>query len=341
MSRQASPRTKGPARPRGRFVSRSIAVNEQLAGVSLQADYLFRACIPHLDVEGCVTGNPALLRSIVAPLRAEIGDGVVPDLLRELANATDHTGTPLIFWYEINGTNVVKFPGFERQQQGLRKDREAPSKFPSRNGKEVLLHKRGATPDQLHSIEGGDRAEVVVEGEVEVEGVSAQRTYELTVVDQLLADMIRVRVGQADWQVVEAFLDRRPPDQRHGWLDAMARETGPGSQSTGAHLLAVCRDDMVNAVKHPRGLRAFLATARAEALNPSGRRVNGGGDRNDPVLQRWLDQPSDRETDRESDERIEEDYWAAAETWEADSAEPGIEAMRPEPTASSEGHHGE
>ena len=302
MSRTKETPKKGPARPRGRFVSRSIAVNEQLAAVSLQADYLFRACIPHLDVEGCVTGNPALLRSIVAPLRTEIGDGVVPDLLRELANATDHTGTPLIFWFEIGGTKVVEFPGFARQQQGLRKDREAPSKFPPRNGKELLLHKRGPTPDQLHSIDGGDRAEVEGEvvGEVEAEGGSAPRTCESSVVDDIHVEQLRTCVGDTDWPVVEAFLARRPSDRRRGWLDAMARAVGPGSQFVGADLVAACHDDAVNQVAHPPGLRAFLAKARQERLsqtstsNSSGPRVNGAGNRNDEAIQRWLDeQPND------------------------------------------------
>jgi len=43
----------------GRFVSRAIAHNRQLASVSLLADHLFTKCIPHLDVEGRMTGIPS------------------------------------------------------------------------------------------------------------------------------------------------------------------------------------------------------------------------------------------------------------------------------------------
>lgn len=146
MAKTAPVKHSGPRVARGRFVSRSIATSEQLAAVPLLADYLFRACIPFLDVAGRMTGNPALIKSQVVPLRDEIDSRVLPELLRSLSAATDHEGIPLVFWYEINGIKVLEFPKFSAHQQGLRTDREAPSKLPPRNGMEKLLHLDGPTP---------------------------------------------------------------------------------------------------------------------------------------------------------------------------------------------------
>jgi hypothetical protein len=109
---------------RGRFVSRSIAHNEQLQAVSLEADYLFMRCIPHLDCDGRMSGNPTLVKSIACPLRDEITPGRIPDLLRSLA------ANGLVRWYEAGGKQVLEFPGFKTHQTGMKLDREAASVFP-------------------------------------------------------------------------------------------------------------------------------------------------------------------------------------------------------------------
>lgn len=118
------------------MLSRSIAQNEQLAAVSLEADYLFMRCIPHLDCEGRMSGNPVLVKSVTCPLRDEITTARVPDLLRNLAVHG------LVRWYEVEGKQVLAFPGFERHQTGLNKAREAASKFPPESPGSVDL----ATP---------------------------------------------------------------------------------------------------------------------------------------------------------------------------------------------------
>lgn len=154
---------------RGRFISRSIASNEQLAGVSLAADFLFGRCIPFLDGEGRMSGNPIIVK-LAVQLRPEMTLDVIPALLAELAAARDHKGEPLVVAYEVGGQRVLYFPGFARQQQGLRKDREGPSRFPpppepvgahevtstpavfhphSNQTPAQLPHERGQTPDRL------------------------------------------------------------------------------------------------------------------------------------------------------------------------------------------------
>ena len=299
MRRSDSPPSpsKGPARPRGRFVSQTIAVNEQLAGVSLPADFLFRAILPFLDVEGRMAGNPLVIKGTALPLRTEIDAGLIPDLLRELARATDHSGEPLVVWYEINGTKVLECPGFSRQQRGLRKDREAPSKFPPRNGKELLLHKSGAIRQQLLQDAGAGRVEVEVEvvGEVEVEGVHTAEHAHATWADgvSVAAELaaseatLRTVMGEDRWKGVSAFLCRRPPEERLGWMRQMITNVGPGSEYTVADLDRVCQDDEIAPIKSPFGMRRFLATARAERLNNGAAR--NGGARNDAVLQAYLE----------------------------------------------------
>jgi hypothetical protein len=106
------------------MLSRSIAQNEQLAHVSLEADYLFARCIPHLDCEGRMPGHPTLVKSIVCPLRDEITPQRVPDLLRSLV------AQGLVRWYEAGGKQVLEFPGFKAHQTGMKLDREAASTLP-------------------------------------------------------------------------------------------------------------------------------------------------------------------------------------------------------------------
>lgn len=139
---------------KGRFVSKSIATNEQLAAVSFTADYFFQRCIPHLDVEGRLAGNPLIIKAAVAPLRDEITQANIPELIAELAAAVDHEGTPLVIWYEVNGVKVLEFPGFQGQQEGLRKDREAQSRLPARTEAATVLSGSRPTPEPVRTPSG-------------------------------------------------------------------------------------------------------------------------------------------------------------------------------------------
>src|SRR5216117_3913192 len=100
----------------GRFVSRSISTNEQLASVSIEAALLFSWCIPHLDVDGRLAGSAMYIKANVAPLRDEITIKRIPKLLAELGQAVDNEGTSLVVWYEVGCQQVLMFPGFGRQQ---------------------------------------------------------------------------------------------------------------------------------------------------------------------------------------------------------------------------------
>lgn len=280
--------SKGPRQARGRFVSRSIATSEQLGSVSLLADYLFRSCLPHLDVSGRMTGNPGLIKAGVAPLRDEINSRNLPELLRELANSVDHDGNPLVFWYEINGAKVLEFPGFLKHQTGLRESREAPSKFPARNGMEKLLHLVGGTPELLPQNRGvgtaQDEVEVEEEGEEEDEVRAARaRKPSVNVVDDAwnepqldaetrpLFDALSRTLGIEKLASARRFLGRRSLNTWAAWIREMLKLVGPGSQFTADDLASVLDDDaaLEQPITGPFALRTFLGKSRRERLDRS------------------------------------------------------------------------
>lgn len=150
---------------RGRFISRTISLSEQLSRVSWQADLLFTKMIPHLDVEGRIRAHPALLKATVVPLRKEITEEMIPGLLQELRNAVGTEGQGLIVWYEVNGMQLAYCPGFVRHNTVSRK-KEAPSmlppppvELPMQNGLfqevgPIGVQNSGLTPDPLPTDDG-------------------------------------------------------------------------------------------------------------------------------------------------------------------------------------------
>lgn len=137
--------------PEGRFISRKISVSRQLKQVSLEADFLFGRMIPHLDRDGRMDGDPEIVKAVAVPLRSELAVEIIRTCLGEL----DTVG--LIEWYEVDGLTVCEFPGFERHQKGMKHDREAVSRYPSRHAQGSKSVRRsitskvnsGSTPDLL------------------------------------------------------------------------------------------------------------------------------------------------------------------------------------------------
>jgi hypothetical protein len=118
--------------PDGRFLSKSIALSEQLNSVSLEAAFLFTWMIPHVDVEGRMLANEVSIKATVVPLREELSVERIRHLLLELARAPkDDRGRPLLYWYDVHGRRFVEFPGFRDHNRGLRVDREAKSRLPN------------------------------------------------------------------------------------------------------------------------------------------------------------------------------------------------------------------
>lgn len=123
------------------MLSKSIATSEQVASVSLLADYLFTRMIPHLDSEGRMSGSPRTVRGIVCPLREDVSSDAIAGALRELS------GVGLIVWYEIDGQQYVEFPKFKHHQRGARFDREGASRIPGSAGASTVTRDySGSTP---------------------------------------------------------------------------------------------------------------------------------------------------------------------------------------------------
>lgn len=111
--------------PRGRFLSKDVAMDLELNGVSVLAHLLFLHLIPHLDVDGRMIGEPDQVKTVAVPLRKELDVATLEACLVELHESG------LVLWYEVRGHRFLSFSAFEKHQKGIRRDREAPSQVPS------------------------------------------------------------------------------------------------------------------------------------------------------------------------------------------------------------------
>lgn len=105
---------------RGRFLSRSIATDKRLGALSLLSEFLFLKTIPHLDRDGLILAE--FLGITVAPRRPEVA-AADTELWQEWVTVG------LVIAYETEEGTVLHFPGFAKNQQGMRYDREAPSRY--------------------------------------------------------------------------------------------------------------------------------------------------------------------------------------------------------------------
>jgi len=121
----------------GRMLSRKISANKDIPRLVKLVDerlgqphgafaaLLFTWLIAHLDAEGRTNGDPDVVKGNVAPRLPWItSDDVSAYLL-----AAGELG--LVIYYEAEGDSWLAFPGFDRNQPWLRKDREAASSIPS------------------------------------------------------------------------------------------------------------------------------------------------------------------------------------------------------------------
>lgn len=107
----------------GRFLSTTIAVDAQLARLSMMAEMMYLKCIPHLDRDGMITGEPLALLGIVSPMRFSEVHAAMAGLVEEWAEV----GLVLRFQSPVGA--VLFFKGFLKQQS-LKYSRERPSQFP-------------------------------------------------------------------------------------------------------------------------------------------------------------------------------------------------------------------
>lgn len=129
---------------RGRFISSKIAQDKKVHSLSDDTSRLaFTWLITFADCEGRTPGDPAVVRSLLFPRRIDIS---IDDMERYLAEWAD---AGLIYWYKYQDDLFVMFPAFEKNQSGLRKNREAPSSLPDPTHGVSLRTNSGVSPEQL------------------------------------------------------------------------------------------------------------------------------------------------------------------------------------------------
>lgn len=140
---------------RGRMINTSISSSVQVKrlcrSVGESGALFWTWMIAHLDVDGRIVGDPDLLKAIVCPTCS----GVTPDLVRKTLGVAHDLG--LIQWYLDDGEMYVQYPGFERNQIGLRKEKEKQSQIPAPTGvnvTELLRSEDGVTTESVRTNDG-------------------------------------------------------------------------------------------------------------------------------------------------------------------------------------------
>jgi len=124
-------------------IARDKVVNELSDDTSRLA---FTWLITFADCEGRVHGDPAIVRSLLFPRRDDISIEDVEYYISEWNDAG------LIRWYEAEGDLWIWFPNFEKNQLGMRKNRETSSIIPKFTP-ELLRSNDGVTPAQRKGME--------------------------------------------------------------------------------------------------------------------------------------------------------------------------------------------
>lgn len=107
---------------RGRMLNSKIAEDIKFNGMSIDAQFLFMRTIPFLDRDGIVLGHPALLWSKVAPLLTQYA-ATMGSIIDEWEQAG------FVIRYQDGDTPLLFFPGFRKNQIGMRYDREPASEY--------------------------------------------------------------------------------------------------------------------------------------------------------------------------------------------------------------------
>ena len=130
--------------PRGRFLSKSISLDEKVNALSCDtARLLFTWLIPHLDCEGRLDGDATTVKSIVFPRRP-----MHTKTVEQYLNEMEKLG--LIRRYNLNGNSYLFAPQFEKHQTGLQKNKEAQSQIPPFTP-ELLQSKAKVSPPQVQA----------------------------------------------------------------------------------------------------------------------------------------------------------------------------------------------
>lgn len=132
---------------RGRMINATIAEDEAFNSMSIDAQFLFMRTLPHLDRDGLITGNVALLWSKIAPLLSEYNTKMTDIIQEWIANG-------FVMNYRDGKQEVLFFVSFRKNQFGMRYEKEGASRFAPPPGYQRT--ESGLTPVVPPSSNGGD-----------------------------------------------------------------------------------------------------------------------------------------------------------------------------------------
>ena len=114
---------------RGRMLNTTICTDKAVHALSSDTCRLaFSWTIPHLDRDGRVRGDPVLLKALIFPRRDDVSTEDMAGYIQEW-----HDGG-LCVLYEAEGEQFLWFPNFQKNQIGLRYNREPASILPEPPG---------------------------------------------------------------------------------------------------------------------------------------------------------------------------------------------------------------
>ena len=170
----------------GRFLSASVAEDERLNGLSVEAQMLYLMAIPHLDRDGLINGNASVFMGRVCPLRPEL-TAKAQSLIQEWVDTglvlkySTGEGTalwfkgfsknnPLAHYHREKASRFVAPPGYVRGDKGLIPEDAKPKADPTQTSNDSdggLPEESGILPEE--SGNSPREVEVEVRSEVEVQ----------------------------------------------------------------------------------------------------------------------------------------------------------------------------
>ena len=132
--------------PVGRIILKTISGSKKMASLKTDgARLLYTWLIPHLDVNGCFSGDPVVLNGQVFT-RLNKSNDTVTSYLDDLEN------NGCVVRYEANGDVFLIVPDFKERQPSLNPEREGKTTIPL-PGPEQLRSNSGSTPTQSNLIQ--------------------------------------------------------------------------------------------------------------------------------------------------------------------------------------------
>lgn len=149
---------------RGRMVNSKIVLNRAVSDLSDDTSRLaFTWLITFADVEGRTYGDPAVVRSMLFPRRADVTVAQVEGYIREWAAAG------LVTWYEADGDQWIEFPKFRANQRGLDTRKEPASEIPAPDASVPSTYQ--VRTEYVPGTAEQNRTESEIEGEQKVGGL--------------------------------------------------------------------------------------------------------------------------------------------------------------------------